>query len=184
MSITLAASWHVLLQAQLLLPSRPGHGLLRACRQNQDASGVQAWPGFCTEISASVAQQGGSNYLKVTLEGKRFHVAGSFWSWFPGDMEWIWSSHSDTALLYSEHQGNLFAFRAEQLWHTCRHQEGLVTHRRKGMQGNKGVSSLEEIVKAWLSVKSGGFFWLCPIGPGQEKAAGKKKWGGCLYWLG
>lgn len=108
--------------------------------------GVQAWPGFCTEISVSVAQPGGSNDLKVTLEGKRFPVAG--------DMEWIWSSHSDTALLYSELQGNVFACRAEQLWHTCRHQLGLVTHKWKGMQGTQQGSlqlgrNLEKLGYQW-----------------------------------
>ena len=45
MNITLAGSWHVLLQSQLLLPSRAGPRLLRACRWNQDTSGVQAWQG-------------------------------------------------------------------------------------------------------------------------------------------
>lgn len=63
------------------------------------------------------------------------------------------------------------AFRAEKLWHTCRHQLRLVTHRREGTQGHATRESptWEKFEKAWLSMKAGGFFWLCPTGSRQEK---------------
>lgn len=148
MHVTLAVSWHALLQAQLLIPSRPGHGLPRAYWWNQDASGVQAWPGFCTEISVSVP-----NKVEVTTWRSPWKERGSMW-------QVTWNESGDhiltllCSLLSTKEMCSLLELSSSGIlvgisW-------GLWPINGRGCRAhNKGVSSLGEICKNFVTNESG-----------------------------
>lgn len=154
MNIIMAESWPELLQTQLFLPSRPCHGLLRACWWDQDASGSKL----------AVARDGDGHICfparwKWLFEG---HLRkSSMWqSPFRHGSPVTWANSAAYSLaqlcfaLWAAWKCVRFK-RWASLWYICRYHRGLwhVLGRESG-EVKKGVSSLGDISKKhWLSVK-------------------------------